>query len=57
LYDALVARCKRAPEGVTLVELKDALPEVGGGKLEAFRPNSSTQSAGCPSRPARPVSW
>ncbi|MFM0341882.1 RecQ family ATP-dependent DNA helicase [Paraburkholderia fungorum] len=34
LYDALAARCKGAPEGVTLAELKDALPEVGGGKLE-----------------------
>jgi ATP-dependent DNA helicase RecQ len=34
VYDALAAQCKEAPAGVTLAELKDALPEVGGGKLE-----------------------
>ncbi|MGF7000190.1 ATP-dependent DNA helicase RecQ [Paraburkholderia sp. GAS32] len=34
VYDMLAARCKDAPEGVTVAELKDALPEVGGGKLE-----------------------
>jgi ATP-dependent DNA helicase RecQ len=34
LYDTLVARCKDAPQGATFVELRDALPEVGRGKLE-----------------------
>jgi ATP-dependent DNA helicase RecQ len=34
VYDMLAARCKDAPEGVTVAELKDALPEVGGGKLD-----------------------
>ncbi|QQC66942.1 RecQ family ATP-dependent DNA helicase [Paraburkholderia ginsengisoli] len=34
LYDTLAARCKDAPEGTTFVELKDALPDVGRGKLE-----------------------
>ncbi|MFM0175854.1 ATP-dependent DNA helicase [Paraburkholderia sediminicola] len=34
LYDTLAARCKGAPQGVTLAELKVALPEAGGGKVE-----------------------
>ncbi|NMM01890.1 ATP-dependent DNA helicase RecQ [Paraburkholderia sp. RP-4-7] len=34
LYDTLAARCKEASGGVTLAELKDAMPGVGGGKLE-----------------------
>jgi ATP-dependent DNA helicase RecQ len=35
LYDTLAGRCKDAGEGgVTFVELKDALPDVGRGKLE-----------------------
>jgi ATP-dependent DNA helicase RecQ len=34
LYDTLAARCKEAPAGVTFAELKEALPEVGRGKLE-----------------------
>jgi len=34
LYDTLAARCREAPDGVTLAELEDALPDVGGGKLE-----------------------
>ncbi|WP_121324481.1 ATP-dependent DNA helicase RecQ [Paraburkholderia sp. RAU2J] len=34
LYDTLAGRCKEAGEGATFVELKDALPDVGRGKLE-----------------------
>jgi ATP-dependent DNA helicase RecQ len=34
LYDTLAARSKEAPAGVTFAELKEALPEVGRGKLE-----------------------
>jgi ATP-dependent DNA helicase RecQ len=34
VYETLAARCKEAAAGVTLAELRQALPEVGGGKLE-----------------------
>jgi ATP-dependent DNA helicase RecQ len=34
LYDTLAARCNEAPVGVTLAELRRALPDVGRAKLE-----------------------
>jgi ATP-dependent DNA helicase RecQ len=34
LYDTLAARCKDAPGGITFSQLREALPEVGRGKLE-----------------------
>jgi ATP-dependent DNA helicase RecQ len=34
VYDTLTARVAEEPKGVTLAALKDALPDVGAGKLE-----------------------
>lgn len=34
VYDTLAASCKKAPDGIALVELKNALRDVGGSKLE-----------------------
>lgn len=35
VYDTLAARCKEAPEGITLPALKETLADVGSGKLES----------------------